>query len=118
MCSEIVIGITVNKLPFSPCCAASWPCLCSSIFQYVSQIPSSRHSQPLLMSRLENLLLRVRSQIPAAEQEADEEDLKAGPSFQQIPWDEIIALCIDHRLKDWRPPECPVSEGERGTGEA
>lgn len=39
-----------------------------------------------------------------------EDDLKAGPSFQHVPWDEIVALCIDHRLKDWRPPECPVSE--------
>ncbi|XP_062390501.1 germinal-center associated nuclear protein [Sardina pilchardus] len=92
-----------------PPVTASWPRLCSSIFQYVSQIPSSRHSQPLLMSRLENLLVRVRSQSPGEEEE-DEEDLKAGPSFQHVPWDEIIALCIDHRLKDWRPPECPVAE--------
>ncbi|XP_041925259.1 germinal-center associated nuclear protein [Alosa sapidissima] len=91
-----------------PPVTASWPCLCSSIFQYVSQIPSSPHSQPLLMSRLENLMVRVRSQIPGEEE--DEEDLKAGPSFQHVPWDEIIALCIDHRLKDWRPPECPVAE--------
>lgn len=68
------------------------------------------------MSRVENLLVRVRAQNPAAQEEDEEgdmeDDLKAGPSFQHVPWDEIVALCIDHRLKDWRPPECPVSEGE------
>ncbi|KAL2081524.1 hypothetical protein ACEWY4_023377 [Coilia grayii] len=97
-----------------PPVTASWPCLCASIIQYVSQVPFSRHSQPLLMSQVENLLVRVRAQNPAAQEEDEEgdmeDDLKAGPSFQHVPWDEIVALCIDHRLKDWRPPECPVSE--------
>lgn len=75
---------------------ASWPHLCASIFQYVSQIPTSPLSQPILMSRLENLLRRVNYQ------HADEDDYeKAGPSFHEIPWDDIICLCVEHRMKDW-----------------
>lgn len=75
---------------------ASWPHLCASIFQYVSQIPTSPLSQPILMSRLENLLRRVNHQY------SDEDDyVKTGLSFHEIPWDDIICLCVEHRMKDW-----------------
>uniref|UniRef100_A0A8C7PY41 Germinal-center associated nuclear protein n=1 Tax=Oncorhynchus mykiss TaxID=8022 RepID=A0A8C7PY41_ONCMY len=89
-----------------PANTASWPQLCSAIFQYAGQIPTSRHSQPLLMSRLENLLERVRCSTAGAQDHWEEE----GPSFQQVPWDEVVALCIDHKLKDWQPPDNAVTE--------
>uniref|UniRef100_A0A8C7GGN7 Germinal-center associated nuclear protein n=1 Tax=Oncorhynchus kisutch TaxID=8019 RepID=A0A8C7GGN7_ONCKI len=89
-----------------PANTASWPQLCSAIFQYAGQIPTSRHSQPLLMSRLENLLERVRCSTAGAQDHWEEE----GPSFQQVPWDEVVALCIDHKLKDWQPPDSPVCD--------
>uniref|UniRef100_A0A673YSM1 Germinal-center associated nuclear protein n=1 Tax=Salmo trutta TaxID=8032 RepID=A0A673YSM1_SALTR len=95
-----------------PANTASWPQLCSAIFQYAGQIPTSRHSQPLLMSRLENLLERVRCSTAGAQDHWEEE----GPSFQQVPWDEVVALCIDHKLKDWQPPDSPVCDGEMTIG--
>ncbi|KAI1884892.1 hypothetical protein AGOR_G00214560 [Albula goreensis] len=109
-----VLSLQIPEWDLPPS-SASWPQLCASIFQYTSQIPSSPHSQPLLMSRLENLLGRVLSRCspgailgPGCNE--DEECDKGGLSFHQVPWDEILAICIDHRLKDWRPPESPVSE--------
>uniref|UniRef100_A0A6Q2X0U9 Germinal-center associated nuclear protein n=1 Tax=Esox lucius TaxID=8010 RepID=A0A6Q2X0U9_ESOLU len=88
-----------------PADSASWPQLCASIFQYAGQVSASRHSQPLLMSHLENLLERVRCSTTAAQ---DQWDANEGPSMEQIPWDEVVALCIDHKLKDWQPPDGPV----------
>lgn len=80
---------------------ASWPHLCASIIQYVSQIPTSPISQPILMSRLENLLRKVNYQYFHVSG-ADEDDYeKTGPSFDEIPWDDIICLCVEHRMKDW-----------------
>ncbi|KAF4108846.1 hypothetical protein G5714_009919 [Onychostoma macrolepis] len=84
-----------------PPIGASWPHLCASIFQYVSQIPTSPLSQPILMSRLENLLRRVNYQYFHVS-DADEDDYETtGPSFHEIPWDDIISLCVEHRMKDW-----------------
>uniref|UniRef100_A0A673HID2 Germinal-center associated nuclear protein n=1 Tax=Sinocyclocheilus rhinocerous TaxID=307959 RepID=A0A673HID2_9TELE len=84
-----------------PPISASWPHLCASIFQYVSQIPTSPLSQPILMSRLENLLRRVNYQYFHVS-DADWEDYETnGPSFHEIPWDDIISLCVEHRMKDW-----------------
>uniref|UniRef100_A0A8C9RYG3 Germinal-center associated nuclear protein n=1 Tax=Scleropages formosus TaxID=113540 RepID=A0A8C9RYG3_SCLFO len=84
--------------------SASWTCLVASIFQYASQVPSSRHSQPLLMSRLENLLEKVQS-WRGQQRSPGLRDDEMAPSFRQVPWDEIVTLCIDHRLKDWKPSE-------------
>lgn len=64
------------------------------------------------MSRLENLLERVRCSTAGAQDHWEEE----GPSFQQVPWDEVVALCIDHKLKDWQPPDSPVCDGEMTIG--
>ncbi|XP_026851591.2 LOW QUALITY PROTEIN: germinal-center associated nuclear protein [Electrophorus electricus] len=85
----------------------SWPCLCAYIFQYVSQIPSSAQSQPLLMSRLEHLLARVLAQQQRLASDEEVDDEKDRPSFNHIPWDDILFLCIEHRLKDWNLPETP-----------
>lgn len=83
-----------------------WPHLCRSIFEYVSQIPSSAQSQPLLMSHLEHLLARVRAQH--LRRDCDDEACDM-PSFNHIPWDDILILCIEHRLKDWPLVESPVA---------
>lgn len=88
---------------------ASWTHLCTYIFEYVSQIPTSAQSQPLLMSRLEHLLARVRAQHL---QEGYEDEKCSWPSFKHIPWDDILILCIDHRLKDWQLIESPVVAGK------
>lgn len=98
----------------------SWSELCSSIFRYAAQIPVSRRSQPLLMSRLENLLERVRlkgrrTRNPRSKVTMthwDDGDEMVGPAFSQIPWDDVLVICIDHKLKDWLIPGPPVCEGE------
>ncbi|XP_070770765.1 germinal-center associated nuclear protein [Enoplosus armatus] len=96
----------------------SWSELCSSIFRYAAQIPVSRRSQPLLMSRLENLLERVRlkgqrthtpgSKVTTSPWGDGEEN--AWPAFSRIPWDDILMICIDHKLKDWQIPGPLVCE--------
>ncbi|XP_030643492.1 germinal-center associated nuclear protein [Chanos chanos] len=92
---------------------AAWSFLRASIFQYVSQIPTSPRTQPLLMSRLENLLERVRSRcvpLGSEDDDDDDDDEKEGPTFFQIPWDDIVVLCVDHRLRDWKLPEYPMAD--------
>lgn len=63
------------------------------------------------MSRLENLLRRVNYQY-FHEHGADEDDFEEiGPSFYDIPWHDIICLCVEHRMKDWSLDPL-VAEGE------
>ncbi|XP_076603708.1 germinal-center associated nuclear protein [Chaetodon auriga] len=100
------------------CATDSWSEICSSIFRYAAQIPVSRRSQPLLMSRLENLLERVRlkghrTRTPRSTLTASswgDIDESACPAFSRIPWDDVLVICIDHKLKDWQIPGPPVCE--------
>ncbi|KAK2839484.1 hypothetical protein Q5P01_013224 [Channa striata] len=94
----------------------TWTELCSSIFRYAANIPVSHLSQPLLMSRLENLLEQVRlkahhkqtlrSKTTMAGWGTEDEGLC--PAYSQIPWDDVLMICIDHKLKDWHLPGPPV----------
>ncbi|KAF6738684.1 Germinal-center associated nuclear protein [Oryzias melastigma] len=93
----------------------SWSEICSFIFRYAAKIPASHLSQPLLMSRLENLLERVRlkthpTQTPGFRGNTDYNSREQSPSIGQIPWDDVVVMCIDHKLKDWHGPEEPVCE--------
>ncbi|XP_048827821.1 germinal-center associated nuclear protein-like [Brienomyrus brachyistius] len=99
-----VLSLRLPDWPL-PAVGAPWSQLVASIFQYVSQIPWSRHSQPLLMSQLENLLERLRQDCVGRGGGPDKE-----PTFWEVPWDEIVMLCVEHQLLDWNPPGCPVSE--------
>lgn len=85
---------------------APWRLVCTMIFQYVSQIPSCGQTQPILQSQVENLLSRTYSRW----RDKDVWTLgELGPSVNEIPWDDIIALCINHKLRDWKPPRLPVT---------
>ncbi|KAM9850955.1 germinal-center associated nuclear protein [Aulostomus maculatus] len=96
----------------------SWSELCAAISGYAAQIPGSRCSRPLLNSRLENLLERVRlkgqrtrisrSKVTVASWADPDENVY--PVFHQIPWDDVVAICIDHKLKDWQIPGPPACE--------
>jgi hypothetical protein len=101
----LVKPITNEVLSFS---LAPWLPMCSMIIQYASQIPSSRQTQPVLQSQVESLLhktyCRWKSKSPSLGQEA-------GPSVAQVPWDDIISLCINHKLRDWTPPRLPLTSG-------
>lgn len=77
---------------------APWGPVHSMIMDYVSQITRSRLDLPLLMSELQLLLGRIKKDLFAEEGIAG-----STPSVQDIPWDEIIALCINHKLRAWDP---------------
>ncbi|XP_040004702.1 germinal-center associated nuclear protein [Xiphias gladius] len=91
-----------------PSATDSWSELCSSIYRYAAQIPVSRRSQPLLMSRLENLLERVRLKVTMGKWGNGDESVC--PAYSQIPWDDVLVICIDHKLKDWQIPGPPACE--------
>lgn len=75
------------------------------------------------MSRLENLLEKVRLKGHRADSsssranatrwshdECDDDDLY--PAACPIPWDDVLIICVDHKLRDWQMPGPPVCEGE------
>uniref|UniRef100_A0A452GV45 Germinal-center associated nuclear protein n=1 Tax=Gopherus agassizii TaxID=38772 RepID=A0A452GV45_9SAUR len=84
---------------------APWLPVCSMIFQYVSQIASCPQTQPILHSQVENLLSRTYCKWQGRLFAGSGGD---GPAVDEIPWDEIFALCIDHKLRDWKRPRLPV----------
>ncbi|XP_043987465.1 germinal-center associated nuclear protein isoform X2 [Gambusia affinis] len=92
--------------------ADSWPDLCAAIFRYAAHVPTSRHSQPLLMSRLENLLERVRLTPPLARRHRPgptQGGVGPGAACSPIPWDDVVLIFIDHKLKDWQPAGPPAA---------
>lgn len=78
------------------------------VVQYASQIPSSRHTRPVLQSQVESLL---RSTYRRWKSRSLSPGQGSGPSVAEIPWDDVIALCINHKLRDWIPPRLPVTSG-------
>lgn len=78
---------------------APWGPVCSMIMDYVSQVTRSPSGLPLLISEVQLLLGHIKKRWFAEEGIAG-----FSPSVQDIPWDEIIALCINHKLRAWDPP--------------
>lgn len=57
------------------------------------------------MSQLKNVLERVRvkgKMVPGT--------VRSGCA--EIPWDNIVLVCIDQKLRDWQIPGPPVYEGK------
>ncbi|XP_036304113.1 germinal-center associated nuclear protein isoform X2 [Pipistrellus kuhlii] len=102
---QAVLGFQLPQMDLPPP-GAPWLPVCSMVIQYAAQIPSSCQTQPVLQSQVESLLRRTyvswKSQNPSPGWEA-------GPSVAEIPWDDVIALCINHKLRDWTPPRLPVT---------
>lgn len=73
------------------------------------------------MSRLENLLEKARLKGHRArsggfrpnttrwDHQDNDDDLY--PATSPIPWDDVLTICIDHKLRDWQMPGPPVCEG-------
>lgn len=101
---QAVLGFQLPQMDQPPP-GAPWRPVCSMVTQYASQIPSSRQTQPVLQCQVQHLLGRAygrwKSKSPAL-------GCGAGPSVAEIPWDDIIALCVHHKLRDWTPPRLPV----------
>ncbi|CAL8240621.1 unnamed protein product [Merluccius merluccius] len=96
----------------APSATAGWSQLCSSVLSYASQIPETPQGRPLLMSRLENLLERVRRQHRPQNRRVSwgGQDDRRGPGYDQVPWDDLLVMCIDQKLKDWPGLDRPVCQ--------
>uniref|UniRef100_A0A8B9RUE3 Germinal-center associated nuclear protein n=1 Tax=Accipiter nisus TaxID=211598 RepID=A0A8B9RUE3_9AVES len=104
---KAVLSFQIPYLDLPPL-GAPWRPVCCMIFQYVSQIASSSHAQPLIQSQVENLLSKTYQKWKNRTSGNSDED---GPSVDEIPWDDILAVCIDHKLRDWKPPKLPIAPG-------
>ncbi|KAK2532034.1 Mcm3ap [Columba livia] len=110
---KAVLSFQIPYLDLPPL-GAPWRPVCRMIFQYVSQIASSSHTQPLIQSQVENLLSKTYQKWKTR----TSGNSKDGPSVDEIPWDNILAVCIDHKLRDWKPPKLPISpEAVSGDGQ-
>nr|XP_013811128.1 PREDICTED: germinal-center associated nuclear protein isoform X2 [Apteryx mantelli mantelli] len=101
---KAVLSFQIPYLDIPPS-GAPWRPVCHMVFQYVSQIASSSHTQPLIQSQVENVLSRTFQKWKSRTSGSSDD----GPSVDWIPWDDILALCIDHKLRDWKPPKLPVT---------
>ncbi|XP_040417689.1 germinal-center associated nuclear protein isoform X2 [Cygnus olor] len=100
---KAVLSFQIPYLDLPPL-GAPWRPVCHMIFQYVSQIANSSHTQPLIQSQVENLLSKTYQKWKNRTLGSSD-----GPSVDEIPWDAILAVCIDHKLRDWKPPKLPVA---------
>ncbi|XP_061858231.1 germinal-center associated nuclear protein isoform X2 [Colius striatus] len=102
---KAVLSFQIPYLDLPPL-GAPWRPVCRMICQYVSQIASSSHTQPLIQSQVENLLSKTYQKWKNNTSGNSDED---GPSVDEIPWDDLLAVCIDHKLRDWKPPKLPIA---------
>ncbi|NXX12208.1 GANP protein, partial [Podargus strigoides] len=102
---KAVLSFQIPYLDLPPL-GAPWRPVCHMIFQYVSQIASSSHTQPLIQSQVENLLSKTYQKWKNRSSGNSDED---GPSVDEIPWDDILAVCIDHKLRDWKRPKLSIA---------
>ncbi|KAG7248791.1 hypothetical protein CRUP_035358, partial [Coryphaenoides rupestris] len=79
------------------------------------------------MSHVENLLERVRQQHahpgppshrhshclsePRRMSWGRGWDARQGPGYDQVPWSDLLLMCIDHKLQDWPSPGTPICQG-------
>ncbi|NXU55150.1 GANP protein, partial [Turnix velox] len=102
---KAVLSFQIPYLDLPPL-GAPWQPVCHMIFQYVSQIATSSHTRLLIQSHVKTLLSRTYQKWKNRTSGNCGED---GPSVDEIPWDDILAVCIDHKLRDWKPPKLPIS---------
>nr|XP_058152360.1 germinal-center associated nuclear protein isoform X1 [Dasypus novemcinctus] len=102
---QAVLAFQMPQMDLPPA-GAPWLPVCAMVLQYAAQIPSSRQTQPVLQSQVENLLAQTYRRW---ESSGPGPGRGAGPPVGEIPWDDLLALCIDHKLRDWAPPRLPVS---------
>ncbi|KAM4012056.1 LOW QUALITY PROTEIN: germinal-center associated nuclear protein-like [Anomaloglossus baeobatrachus] len=77
---------------------APWVPVCSMIMDYVSQITRLPTGLPVLISEVQFLLGNLKKHWFA------KECITGDASVQDVPWDELISLCINHKLRAWDPP--------------
>ncbi|KAM8934138.1 germinal-center associated nuclear protein [Pelodytes ibericus] len=93
---QVVLSFQIPQIDKPPQ-GAPWLPVCSMILQYASQICRCPKALPVLVSEVQLLLGRAYK----CWRETDEETDGMGSPVQDIPWDDLISLCINHRLRDW-----------------
>ncbi|KAH0621750.1 hypothetical protein JD844_023369 [Phrynosoma platyrhinos] len=101
---KAVLSFQIPHMDLPPL-GAPWDPVCAMIFQYLSQTASSLQTQEILQSQIENLLSRTYLKWKDKNSVSSREN---GPSVEEIPWDSVLALCINHKLRDWKPPCLPI----------
>ncbi|XP_048448233.1 germinal-center associated nuclear protein, partial [Rhincodon typus] len=96
---------------------APWVKVCDMIFQYVCQVPVSQQTRPLLLSRIEHVLNRVHSKWRDSYPLMLEASIDEGPLVSEIPWDEIVLICIDHRLRECIASNLPCASAVSEDGQ-
>ncbi|KAM4611218.1 germinal-center associated nuclear protein, partial [Discoglossus pictus] len=86
---------------------APWRPVCSMIQEYVCQICASPRALPVLLSEVQCLLGRTYKRWREKQNGTNME----GPAVQDIPWDDLLTLCINHKLRDWDPPRTTQATG-------
>ncbi|XP_062972149.1 germinal-center associated nuclear protein [Elgaria multicarinata webbii] len=102
---KAVLSFQIPEMDLPPL-GAPWRPVCSMIFQYLSQTASSLQTQEILQSQIENLLSSTYFKWKGRNCASSGED---GPSVKEIPWDSILAFCINHKLRDWKPPHLSIT---------
>ncbi|XP_053139055.1 germinal-center associated nuclear protein isoform X2 [Hemicordylus capensis] len=102
---KALLSFQIPQMDLPPL-GAPWHPVCAMIFQYLSQTASSLQTQEILQSQIKHLLSKTYLQWKGRKCASSGED---GPSVEEIPWDRILALCINHTLRDWKPPRLPVA---------
>ncbi|XP_068090216.1 germinal-center associated nuclear protein [Hyperolius riggenbachi] len=87
---------------------APWHLVCSMIEDYVSQICKSSEALPVLDSEIQMLLEGAWKHC--LDQKAAEES-NVELFVQEIPWDDLVALCVNHKLREWNPPFSTCDKG-------
>ncbi|XP_054842961.1 germinal-center associated nuclear protein [Eublepharis macularius] len=102
---KALLSFQIPQMDLPPL-GAPWRLVCTMILQYLSQTASSPQTQAILQSQVESLLSKVYFKWRGRVHASSEDD---GPSVEEIPWDSILELCINHKLRDWKPPRLPVA---------
>ncbi|KAF7243651.1 Germinal-center associated nuclear protein, partial [Varanus komodoensis] len=102
---KALLSFQIPQMDLPPL-GAPWSPVCAMIFQYLSQTASSLQTQEILQSQIENLLSQTYLKWKGRNCVSFRED---GPSVKEIPWDSILEVCINHKLRDWKPPQLSVS---------
>ncbi|KAM4697864.1 germinal-center associated nuclear protein [Rhinophrynus dorsalis] len=104
---KVVLSFQIPQMDKPPQ-GAPWTPVCTMIHEYVSQICRCPRALPVLLSELQILLGRAYERW--YEREGDE---KEEFPVHEIPWDDLLTLCINHRLRDWESPVRPENLGSQ-----
>eukprot|EP00079_Xenopus_tropicalis_P039104 XP_017952875.1 PREDICTED: germinal-center associated nuclear protein isoform X3 [Xenopus tropicalis] len=78
---------------------APWLPVCSMILEYIDQICRCKQGLPVLLSEVQILLRHAYDKLHTNAGGRYSEEFPA----EEFPWDDLLNLCINHKLRDWDP---------------